>query len=153
MALGLLAAPALGWSQGKNALVGTWQLVSAVNTDDKGVTKVGSFGPTPLGRIVFTEGGHYVSVNTAPDLPRYENRMKASAAEYEGTVKKSTAAFGTYQLAPDGKSVTMQQEAGTFAIRNGKQEKRELMIQGDEMRYWTNATYGGRSELVFKRLR
>ncbi len=140
-------------AQGKNPLVGTWQLVSATNTDDKGVSKVGTFGPNPLGRVIYTESGHYVTVNTAPDLPRFENRLKATPADYEGVVKKSTASFGTYKVAPDGKSVTIKQEAGTFAIRNGTEEVRELAVKGDEMRFWTKATYGGRSELVYKRVK
>ena len=68
-------------------------------------------------------------------------------------MQKSTASYGTYKVAPDGKSVTMKQEAGTFAIRNGTEEKRDMAVKGDEMRYWTKATYGGKSELVYKRLK
>jgi hypothetical protein len=153
IALGAFTLQALPALAQKNPLVGEWQLVSAKNTDDKGVTKVGSFGPNPLGRIVFTESGHYISVNTHPDLPKFENRMKGTPDQYKAVVQGSTASYGTYKLAPDGKSVTVHQDAGTFAIRNGWEEKRDLQIKGDEMRYTTTATYGGKSELVYKRVK
>ena len=151
--LGLFASQALCAHAQKNPLVGEWQLVSAKNTDDKGVTKVGSFGPNPLGRIVFTESGHYISVNTSPDLPRFENRMKGTPDQYAAVVQHSTASFGSYKVAPDGKTVTVHQDAGTFAFRNGWEEKRDLQIKGDEMHYTTVATYGGKSELVYKRVK
>lgn len=152
IALGLLAAPVLR-AEAKESLVGMWQLVSATNTDDKGVSKVGTFGPNPAGRIVFTASGHYISVNTHPDLPKFENRLKATPEQYAGVVKASTASYGTYKVSDDGKSVTLRQEAGTFAIRNGTEEKRDMVLKGDDMRYWTKATYGGRSELVYKRVK
>ena len=105
------------------------------------------------GRVVFAAGGQYVSVNTAPDLPKFENRMKGTPEQYAGVVQKSTASYGTYSVSADMKELTMRQEAGTFAIRNGTEEKRKLALAGDEMRYWTKATYGGVSELVYKRVK
>lgn len=140
-------------AQGKNPLGGTWQLVSTTNTDDKGVSKVGTFGKDPLGRVVYTDAGHYVSCSTASDLPKFENRLKATPDEYRQVVQKSNCSYGSYKVAPDGKSVTIKQEAGTFAFRNGWEETRKLEIKGDEMHYWTQATYGGKSELVYKRLK
>jgi hypothetical protein len=153
IALGIFATQALSAHAQKNPLVGEWQLVSTTNTDDKGVTKPGSFGPNPLGRVVFTEAGHYVSVNTRPDLPKFENRMTGTPDQYKAVVQGSTASYGTYKVSADGKSVTVRQEAGTFAFRNGWEEKRDLKIKGDEMRYTTTATYGGKSELVYKRVK
>ena len=153
VASALLVASAPGAAQGKNPLVGTWQLVSTTNTDDKGNSKVGSFGTNPLGRVVYTEAGHYVSVSTANDLPKFENRMKGSPEDYKAVVQKSNSSYGTYKVSPDGKTVTIKQEGGTFAFRNGFEEARKFEVKGDEMRYWTEATYGGKSELVYKRVK
>jgi hypothetical protein len=47
----------------------------------------------------------------------------------------------------------MKQESGTFAVRNGFEEKRNLTLSGDDMKYSTAATVGGISELAYKRVK
>ena len=164
MAAGVVAVTMLGtstgWAQQKAAdakqqIVGVWKLVSVTNTKD-GVTKAGSsFGPTPAGRLVFTGSGNYVSVNTNPNLPKIasNNRASGTAEENKAVVQGSIAGFGTYSVSADGKTLTMKQESGTYANRNGSEEKRPLTLAGDDMKYTTQATVGGSSELVYKRLK
>ena len=149
-----------GWAQQKagdaKQIVGVWSLVSTINTSKDGVvTKGTSFGPNPNGRMFFTSSGHYASVNTNPNLPKFAsgNRMKGTAEEYKAVVHGSIASFGTYSVSPDGKVLTLRQEGGTWAVRNGTEEKRALAIAGDEMKYTTQATIGGVSELVYKRVK
>ena len=139
----------------KSQIVGVWRLVSVTNTKD-GVTKAGSsFGPTPAGRLVLTASGNYVSVNTNPNLPKFAsgNRAQGTADENKAVVQGSIAGFGTYSVSADGKTLTMKQESGTFANRNGHEEKRPLTLAGDDMKYTTAATVGGSSELAFKRIK
>jgi hypothetical protein len=148
------------WAQAKAAdakaqIVGMWKLVAVTNTKD-GVTKAGSsFGPTPAGRLVFTANGNYVSVNTNPNLPKFAsgNRAQGTADENKAVVQGSIAGFGTYSVSSDGKTLTMKQESGTFAVRNGFEEKRALTLSGDDMKYTTAATVGGTSELAYKRIK
>jgi len=80
--------------------------ISSVNTAKDGtVTKGISFGPNPAGRIVFTRSGHYVTVNTNPNLPKFAsgNRMQGTAEENRAVVRGSIAGFGTYRSAPTAK--------------------------------------------------
>lgn len=140
----------------KRQIVGVWTLVSSVNTAKDGkVTKGISFGPNPAGRFVFTSNGQYVSVNTNPNLPKFAsgNRMQGTPEEYKAVVHGSIASFGTYSISPDGKVLTLKQEGGTWAARNGMEDKRPLTLSGDDMKYTTAATVGGTSELVYKRLK
>lgn len=149
-----------GWAQAKvgdakQQIIGVWKLVAVTNTKD-GVTKAGSsFGPTPAGRLVFTGGGNYVSVNTNPNLPKFAsgNRATGTAEENKAVVQGSIAGFGTYSVSADGKTLTMKQESGTFAVRNGFEEKRPLTLSGDDLKYTTAATVGGTSELIYKRVK
>ena len=159
---GLVLFPvAKGWAQQKGAearqqIVGIWTLVSSVNTAKDGtVTKGISFGPNPAGRIVFTSSGHYVTVNTNPNLPKFAsgNRAQGTAEENKAVVKGSIAGFGTYSVSADGKILTMKQDGGTWALRNGTEEKRALTMSGDDLKYTTAATVGGSSELLYKRIR
>ena len=140
----------------KRQIVGTWTLVSSINTAKDGkVTNGVSFGPNPAGRFVFTRNGQYVSVNVNPNLPKFAsgNRMQGTAEEYKAVVHGSIASFGTYSVSPDGKVLALKQEGGTWALRNGKEEKRPLALSGDEMKYTTAATVGGTSELTYKRIK
>lgn len=140
----------------RQQIVGIWKLVSSVNTAKDGtVTKGISFGPNPAGRIAFTSSGHYVSVNTNPNLPKFAsgNRAQGTAEENKAVVKGSIASFGTYSVSADGKMLTVKQEGGTWALRNGMEEKRALTLSGDDLKYTTAATVGGSSELVYKRIK
>ncbi len=140
----------------KQQIVGVWALVSSINTAKDGkVTNGISFGPNPAGRIAFTSGGQYVTVNTNPNLPRFKsgNHMQGTAEEYKAVVHGSIASFGTYSVSPDGKVLALKQEGGTWALRNGTEEKRPLTLSGDEMKYTTAATVGGTSELLYKRIK
>jgi len=95
----------------KQQIVGVWALVSSINTAKDGkVTNGISFGPNPAGRIVFTSGGQYVTVNTNPNLPRFKsgNRMQGTAEEYKAVVHGSIASFGTYSVSPDGKVLALK---------------------------------------------
>ena len=130
--------------------------ISSVNTAKDGtVTKGISFGPNPAGRIVFTSSGHYVTVNTNPNLPKFAsgNRAQGTAEENKAVVKGSIAGFGTYSVSADGKILTMKQEGGTWALRNGVEEKRSFALSGDDLKYTTAATVGGTSELLYKRVK
>ena len=149
-----------GWAQAKagdakQQIVGVWRLVSVVNTTDGVVTKGSSFGPNPNGRFIFTSSGHYASVNSNPNLPKFAsgNRMQGTPEEYKAVVHGSTASFGTYSVSADGKVLTLKNEGGTWAHWTGTEQKRDLTLAGDDMKYSLDASRGGRSELVYKRVK
>lgn len=136
-------------------VVGVWKLVSTNNTGADGVKKTGSFGPNPQGMVIFTGSGHYASVNTRPDIPKFasDNRMKGTDAENKAVVQGSNASFGTYTLDKDGKTLTYHVQGGTWPSWNGTDQKRQVKVKGDEMTVTLNASYGGTSELVYKRIK
>jgi hypothetical protein len=159
---GLMLFPVTkSWAQQKatearQQIVGVWKLVSSVNTAKDGtVTKGISFGPNPAGRFVFTGSGHYVSLNTNPNLPKFAsgNRATGTAEENKAVVKGSIGSFGTYSVSADGKILALKQEGGTWALRNGLEEKRNLTLSGDDLKFTTAATVGGTSELAYKRIK
>jgi hypothetical protein len=160
-AMPLVAVLLLGAAQAtaadvKQQLVGEWKLVSTVNTAKDGkVTKGISFGPTPSGQFIFTASGRYASVNTNPAIPKFAsgNRMQGTPEEYKATVHGSSASFGTYSVSPDGKVLTLKQEGGTWALWTGTEQKRNLTISGDDMKYTLASSVGGNSELVYKRIK
>ncbi len=154
----LLATSA--WAQqeagaAQKQIVGVWRLVSAVNTGTDGIPKVGSFGPNPSGRIIFTASGHYATVNTHPDLPKFAsgNRMQGTPEEYRAVVHGSNSTFGTYSVSADGKVLVLKIEGGTWPHWNGTEQRRDLTLAGDDMSYSLASSRGGRSTLTWKRVK
>jgi hypothetical protein len=156
-----LLLPSDGLAQQKAAdvkknIVGVWKLVSDVNTGPDGVVKKGAaFGPTPKGTFIFTRSGNYASVNTRPDIPKFAdgNRMKGTADENKAVVQGTIAHFGTYSISPDGKSLLLKVEGGTWPSWVGTEQKRDLTLVGDDLKYSVVASIGGTSELVYKRVK
>ena len=150
-----------GWAQQKVAdakqqIVGVWTLVADVNTGKDGVKKSGAaFGPNPSGQIIFTSNGRYSSLNLRPDLPKFAsgNRMQGTADENKAIVQGSIASFGAYSVSPDGKVLTMKIEGSTWPSWIGTEQKRNLTVSGDELKYTVAASIGGTSELTYKRVK
>jgi hypothetical protein len=145
------------WAQqdvGKQ-LVGTWKLVSSHTTGADGVRKVGSYGPNPAGLLILASNGHYASVQGRPDLPRLasNNRIKGTPEEYKAIVQGSVAQFGTYSVDPPGKTITYKVRMSTFPNWAGTEQKRELILAGDELKFTFTGTYGQKAEQVMKRVK
>jgi Lipocalin-like domain len=150
-----------GWTQqkatdAKQQIVGVWTLVADINTGKDGVKKSGAaFGPNPSGQIIFTSNGRYSSLNLRPDLPKFAsgNRMQGTADENKAVVQGSIASFGAYSVSPDGKVLTMKIEGSTWPSWIGTEQKRNLTVSGDELKYTVAASIGGTSELTYKRVK
>jgi hypothetical protein len=161
MAVSLSCVTPTAWAQQKGAdpkaqIVGVWSLVSDSNTSKDGVTKAGAaFGANPKGTIIFTSNGHYANVNSRADLPKFAsgNRMQGTSDENKAIVQGSIGHFGTYSVSPDGKVLTLKIEGGTWPSWTGTEQKRNLTLNGDELKYSLTASIGGVSELVYKRVK
>lgn len=158
--IAVLSGTTSAWAQqipagAEKQLVGVWKLVSAVNTGTDGTAKTGSFGPNPKGMIIFTSSGHYAVVNTHPEIPKFAsgNRLQGTPEENKAVVQGSNASFGTYSVSADGKVLTLKIEGGTWAHWNGTEQRRDLTLSGDDMKYALTSSRGGRSELAFKRIK
>jgi hypothetical protein len=105
--------------------------------------------------MIFTGNGHYSSLNTRPDIAKFAsgNRMQGTADENKAVVQGTIASFGTYSISPDGKILTMKIEGSTWPSWVGTEQKRNLTVSGDEMKYTVAASIGGTSELTYKRIK
>jgi hypothetical protein len=63
MTLVTLPFPSAAVAQSKDDLIGTWKLVSATHTTDKGDVK-DAFGPNPIGFITYTADGRMMAIIT-----------------------------------------------------------------------------------------
>ena len=147
-----IAVPGAG-AQTVKDLVGTWALESDTNTTPDGRT-VQPFGPNPQGTAIFDSDGHFAIINSRSDLPKFtsNNRMQGTAQENAAIVHGSIAFFGTYSVA-DG-VIIQHIEGGTWPSWNGTDQKRTITsFVGDEQTWITVASFGGKSELHWKRLK
>src|SRR5581483_5637588 len=134
-------------------LVGTWNLVSDVNTSADG-GKVEPFGPTPRGMAIFDGDGRFAIVISRPDLPKFasNNRMQGTPEENKAIVRGSIGFFGTYSVA-DG-AVIQHVEGGTWPSWIGSDQKRTIRSFAKDEQTWTTiASFGGTSELRWRRVK
>ncbi|HVU40143.1 MAG TPA: lipocalin-like domain-containing protein [Xanthobacteraceae bacterium] len=147
-----IALPGAG-AQTARDLVGTWALESDTTTTPDGRT-IQPFGPQPSGIAIFDSSGRFAIVNSRPDLPKFasNNRMRGTAAENEAIVHGSFAFFGTYSVA---NGVIVQHiEGGTWPAWNGTDQKRTISsFTANEQTWTTVPSFGGRSELHWKRMK
>jgi len=80
------------------------------------------------------------------------NRMAGTAKENETIVRGSLAFFGTYSIS-DG-SIIQHIEGGTWPAWAGTDQKRTVAsFSGDEQTWVAVNSFGGRSELHWKRMK
>jgi hypothetical protein len=153
----LFAASYAGAQTLKKHIVGTWELVSAVNEVDG--KKVGDlYGPNPLGQFMFDRNGHFSMF-----LVARQGRVKfASNNRTAGTPEENKAAvvgfmgeFGTYTINPDSKSITLHIVANSFPNWDGTQQRRDIQFSGDEMNLIVAvaSTGTGRAVITVKRIK
>jgi len=116
-------------------IVGTWALVSSVA--QQGGSKVESFGPNPIGTLVFGSDGHYALVFLRRDLPKVvsNNRMSQTADESRAIAQGSIAHFGTYSVNAADKTLVLRIESSTFPNWSGIEQRRPFSLSGDELTY------------------
>ena len=147
-----IAIPRAG-AQAAKDLVGTWTLESDTSTTADGQT-IQPFGPRPNGVAMFDSAGHFAIINSRPDLPKFasNNRMRGTAEENEAIVHGSFAFFGTYSVANG--IIVQHIEGGTWPAWTGTDQKRTISsFTGDEQTWTTVPSFGGRSELHWKRMK
>jgi hypothetical protein len=134
-------------------LVGTWTLESDTSTTTDGRT-IQPFGPNPQGIAIFDNNSHFAIVISRPDLPKFasNNRMQGTAKENEAIVHGSFAFFGTYAVANG--VIAQHVEGGMWPSWTDTDQKRTITsFTGDEQTWTTVPSFGGRSELHWKRVK
>jgi hypothetical protein len=152
LAVGLLAVDTAAQQKAlKEQLVGTWSFVSSTGKLADGSP---AWGSNPTGLLIFAENGRYSSIIARSDLPKFasKNRMQGTPDENKAAVQGSIGTFGTYTVDEAKKSFTVKFEGSTYANQTGTEQTRPFTITGDELRIINPAsTYGGQTELVYKR--
>ena len=134
-------------------LVGIWTLESDTSTTPDGRT-IQPFGPNPQGIAIFDSSGRFAIVVSRRDLPKFasNNRMQGTPKEYEAIVHGSFAFFGTYSIT-DG-MIIQHIEGGMWPSWTGTDQKRTITSFAEDKQTWTTvSSFGGRSELHWKRVK
>jgi hypothetical protein len=134
-------------------LVGSWDVVSAVNTA-KDSTKSEVFGPNPKGMLMFGSDGRFMQIFTRPGLPKFaaDNRLQGTPDENKAIVQGSIATFGTYSVV--NKVLILHVEGSTWPSWTGTDQKRPLTSYTKGQFAWTlDASVGGTNVTTFKRLK
>jgi hypothetical protein len=137
----------------KKQMVGTWELVSAVN--EVNGKKIDLLGPNPVGPYTFTRDGHFSFFLARPDRPKFasNNRTTGTPEENMAAVAGFNALAGTYKINPDGKSITLHIIAASFPNWEGTDQTRDIQVAGGEMKISVPlaSTGTGRSVITIKR--
>jgi Lipocalin-like domain len=154
-ALGLALLPGSAIAQTKSLkdqLVGTWTLVSEIDTQSDGKKSEG-FGPNPLGVYMFDANGHFAQMLMRADLPKYANRLQGTPEQNKAVAQGMVAYYGTYSVNEADKVVTVHIVGGSFAAFNGTDGKRIIAsLTADELKFTNPATSGGTTaDTVWKR--
>ena len=147
------AAAQQGRASTRSRLVGTWQLVSA-EAEQNG-QKVEFFGPHPVGVYAFDADGRYISEVMRGDLPKFAsgNRYQGTPEENKAVVQGFIGYFGTYEVQePD--TLILHMAASSYPNFDGTDQKRTIVINGDEMRYSSGGTsFGAVARQVWRRVK
>jgi len=137
-------APAQGLKQ---QIIGTWQVVSAVN--DVNGQKVEPLGPHPMGYFVFTSDGHLSTNIVKPGLPKFasNNRLTGTAEENKAVVQGNISTFGTYTVDSEN-SITFHITGSSYPNFTGTTQKRGIEITGDQLKWSVIGASSGGSAVV-----
>lgn len=132
-------------------LVGTWTVVSIVNTQPDG-KKVETFGSKPVGILTFDAQGRYNLQVCRTGRAKFaaNSREKGTPEENQAAVLGCNPHWGKYTVA-DG-AINFQIEHAMYPNWEGTTQKRTYTIKGDVLTYNVPAaSAGGTSEVVWKR--
>jgi len=155
LALGFFLAPKEALAQQKplkDQIVGTWTY-SAVDIVGADGSRTPLYGPNPAGLAVFDSNGHYILMTARRGQAKFasNNRNEGTPDENKAVVQGSIAHFGTYTVIDADKTIVFHIETSTFPNWNGTEQKRPVVVNGDELRWTTPASSGGSAEVVLKR--
>ena len=137
----------------KQQLVGNWLVVAqSVEKDGK---KIERFGSTPKGIFMFDGNGRFAAMLMRSDLPKFasNNAMAGTDEENKAVVQGSIAFYGTWSIPEAPDTVITRIEGSSYPNWDGLEQKRSMVIAGDELRLCVTAAIGGTSCMVAKRVK
>ena len=139
-----------------NLVAGTWQPVSAmVEIDGKTSTP---YGPTPKGKLTFTEDLHFVELLFDPRIPRVKSNMRGGGTDEENRAIMAgiLALEGRYTVDADGNFAGNSVDGSSFPnwigdVRTTKELT--MRLEGDRMIENFQRPGGAKVTIVWERAR
>lgn len=146
---------ATGTAQSKDALVGTWKLVSHTTTNDKG--EVGHpMGMNPTGFLTYTADGRFSVITASAGRKPLLVPPPGSIEEKAGAFDTFSAYAGSYTFGGDQvihhvEAAWAQNLVNTDQVRAAKLQGDRLTLRGGFL--VNGVMYAANTELVWERLR
>jgi hypothetical protein len=136
----------------KEQLVGTWTVVSWEQKKSDG-TRLQQFGASPVGIAFFDAGGRYVITVMRPDRARYASNAlwQGTAEENKATAGGTQTYFGTYSVEEPDRRIAIHIEGCSFPNWNGADQKRFVVIAGDQLTLTIRPPSGENVDVIWKR--
>jgi len=134
-------------------LVGTWLVVSAVNTRPDG-TRFDALGGNDKGILMLDRTGHFSQVVMGDARRKIvsNNRLEGTPEENKSIVAGTLALYGTYSVDAAGRTLTFHVERSSFPNWDGADQKRTMTLAGDELKLSNaGASGGGTADLTWHR--
>ena len=114
--------------------VGTWRLVSAVQTLADGTTRPNPvYGPGGVGYIIYGDSGRVCVVNINPSRPQWKNESSPTEAEVRSAVHGMIAYAGSYEVNHEQGTVIHHIEVDAIPNRVGTHQKRFFIFSGNRL--------------------
>jgi hypothetical protein len=140
----------------RDQLLGSWTLVSTMNTRPDGSKFDPNGGQPTSGLFVLDGSNHFSWQIIRTDIPKLasNNRGEGTADEFKAVAQGVLSYFGTYSLDDSGKTLAMSIETSSFPNFNGAKQNRSITLTGDELTVTNPAgASGGTAEVKWKRVR
>ena len=119
----------------QEVLEGTWKLVSSTRTNTTTGATTDSFGPNPLGYIMYGKDGRMMALLTRSDRPKPDSTDKMTDEQRSRLFSSMLAYSGTYKF--DGETIEHHIDGSWNQVWTGTTQIRNVKKDGDRLIYTT----------------
>ena len=119
----------------QEVLEGTWKLVSSTRTNTTTGATTDSFGPNPLGYIMYGKDGRMMVLITRSDRPKPDSTDKMTDEQRSRLFSSMLAYAGTYKF--DGETIEHHIDGSWNQVWTGTTQIRNVKKDGDRLIYTT----------------
>jgi Lipocalin-like domain len=119
----------------EEVLDGTWKLVSSTRTNTTTGATTDSFGPNPLGYIMYGKDGRMMVLITRSDRPKPDSTDKMTDEQRSRLFSSMLAYSGTYKF--DGETIEHHIDGSWNQVWTGTTQIRNVKKDGDRLIYTT----------------
>ena len=119
----------------QEVLEGTWKLVSSTRTNTTTGATTDSFGPNPLGYIMYGKDGRMMVLITRSDRPKPDSTDKITDEQRSRLFSSMLAYSGTYKF--DGETIEHHIDGSWNQVWTGTTQIRNVKKDGDRLIYTT----------------